>query len=314
MSPLKRNADRLRVLAEVLALADERRSISLMDAADEVGISTRDLRELLEPVLFLEWRDADGELLGESRAFLLTDDNHLYVTEEHWLRGIASTQPDPPTALRLFVAGVVLQAATAGAPSPALDRALDQIAGILDAEVVVHVDRPQWTDLLEKANAEGRTVHLRYLSAIEGAAKDMEVEPHLVASRWGNWYMLGRVVGSEKILPFRIDRILDASRGDGTFIPEPAELPDWWDLTAHERKVIARLPSRDVERLPQPNRTTVLRELDDGVVEAEIVVIGPRRLEHVLLALGPDAEIVWPSELADERRRLATELLARYDS
>jgi hypothetical protein len=309
---LRANADRLHVLARVLALADERRSISLMEAADEVGISTRELRQLLEPVLFLEWRDAEGELLGEARAFLLTEDDNLVVTEEHWLRGIASTQPDPSTAMRLFVAGVVLQAATTHAPSPALDRALERLAGILDAKVVVHVDRPQWTDLVEKAHDAKRTLRMRYLSAIQGLPRDMEIEPHLVASRWGNWYVLGRAVGAEKIVPFRIDRILHADPGDRSFEPDDVELPDWWDLSAHEKKLIARLTTHDLERLPQPNCTTVLRDLEEGRVEAEIVVIGPRRLEHLLLALGPDAAVVWPEEYAVMQRELAGRLAASY--
>ena len=205
---MRTNADRLQVLARVLALADERRSISLMDAADEVGVSTRALRELLEPVLFLEWRDADGDLHSEARAFLLTEDDELVVTEEHWLRGLASTQPDASTAMRLFVAGVVLQAATSSSPLPALDRALERLAGILDAEVVVHVDRPRWTDLCEQARGEKRTMSMRYVSAIDGEPRSHEFEPHLIASRWGNWYVLGRSVGTPDIVPFRIDRIL----------------------------------------------------------------------------------------------------------
>ena len=158
VNAMRTNADRLQVLARVLALADERRSISLMDAADEVGVSTRALRELLEPVLFLEWRDADGNLHSEARAFLLTEDDELVVTEEHWLRGLASTQPDASTAMRLFVAGVVLQAATSSSPLPALDHALERLEGVLDAEVVVHVDRPRWTDLCERARGEKRTM------------------------------------------------------------------------------------------------------------------------------------------------------------
>jgi predicted DNA-binding transcriptional regulator YafY len=115
------------------------------------------------------------------------------------------------------------------------------------------------------------------------------------------------------MVPWRVDRILEARLGDGRFEPEDVQLPEWWDLTAHERKFIARLPGRDLDRLPQPNRSTVLRDLDDGRVEAEIIVIGPRRLDHTLLALGPDAEVVWPQEYADLRRALATELLAQYE-
>lgn len=313
MTDLRRNADRLRVLARVLALADERRSVSLMEAADELGVSTRDLRELLQPVLFLEWRDADGELRGESRAFLLTEDDHLLVTEEHWLRGLASTQPDARTALRLFVAGVVLQAATPDRAAPALDRALDRLARMLDAEVVVHVDRPRWYELCERAHREGRTLRCSYLGAVEEEPRTMEIETHLVASRWGNWYAMVRIAGTDDdMLSLRIDRILDAELGDGTYEPEPVTLPEWWDLSAHDRKLIARVTPRDLDRLPQPNRVTLLRELGDGRVEAEIVVIGPRRLHTLLLVLGPDAEIVWPEEYRNSRRDLARSVLARY--
>ena len=305
-------ADRLRALARVLALADERRAIALADAADEVGMTVAELRELLDPVLYLEWRDGDGEVRGEARAFLLTEDEHLVVTDQHWLRGLVSRPPDPASALRLFVAGVVLQAATSDTPLRALDRALDKLADVLDASVVVRVERPEFTDLCERAALRRHTLHVRYLSAVHGEPREHEIEPHLVASRWGHWYVLGRVVGQDGIVPFRIDRILDASPGERRFEPEDVELPEWWDLTEHEQTVLARLPRADLDRLPQPNRCIVCHELDDDRVEAEITVIGPRRLDHLLLALGPAAEVVWPQECAERRRELARDVLAAY--
>ena len=108
-------AERFRALARILAMAEERRSVSVSDVAREIGLTLSEAREVLDPVLFLEWRDHEGAVRGESRAFLLTEKGNLCVTEEHWLRGLASVPPGPSTALRLFVAGVVLQAATLGA-------------------------------------------------------------------------------------------------------------------------------------------------------------------------------------------------------
>jgi predicted DNA-binding transcriptional regulator YafY len=64
--------------------------------------------------------------------------------------------------------------------------------------------------------------------------------------------------------------------------------------------------------LPQPNRSIVVRELDDGRVEAEITVIGRRHLDHTLLALSPDSEVVWPEDWRERRRALARALLERY--
>jgi predicted DNA-binding transcriptional regulator YafY len=322
MSKPARTADRLRVIAEVLALAEERRAVSLAEAERQVGVPAAALRALLEPVLFLEWRDAQGELRSEARAFLLTEDDHLLVTDDHWLRGLASVPPEPPTALRLFVAGVVLQAATAGHPSVALDRVLERLAGIVQAPVVLRVDRPPWLEVCEGARQSCTTLCMRYLSAVGGEPHTFEVEPHLVASRWGNWYMLGRVVDRDgppdderdpdAIVTFRIDRIVDARPGDRGFSPEAIDLPEWWDLTAHERTVTAQMTRADLERLPQPNRFTVVRDLGGDRVEAEIVVIGQPRLEHLLLALGPDADVCHPPEYAELRRTLARELLACY--
>ncbi len=315
MRVARTTAERLRLLARVLAMADERQAVRLTDAAAEVGIDVEGLRELLEPVLYLEWRDPLGDLHGETRAFLVTEDDHLVVTDEHWLRGLASKPPDPPSALRLFTAGVVLQAATSRQPSPALDRALAKLSDVLQADVVVHVEPPPWTQLCERQHRRRRTLRIRYLSAVHGEVREHELEPHLVASKWGNWYVLGRIVGGDgAIRPFRIDRIVEAEAGERTFEPEEVELPDWWDMSEHEKTFVARLPARDLDRLPQPNRSIVSRELDGGRVEAEITVIGERHLDHVLLALSPDSEVVWPQEWRDRRRALARALLERYEA
>ncbi len=154
---------------------------------------------------------------------------------------------------------------------------------------------------------------MRYLSLIEGVPRDFEIEPHLIASRWGNWYMLGRIAGDDRVWALRIDRILDATVGEQTFERVDMELPEWWDLSEHERSLIVRLRQRDLARLPQPVRATVTRDLDDGRVEAELVTIGPRRLEHLLLSLGADAEIVWPEDARALQRDLAKAVLARYE-
>jgi hypothetical protein len=301
--------ERLRLIAETLALADERNSVAIADAAAELGVPADELRTLLEPVLFLEWKTPLGELHGESRAFLLTEDDHLVVTEGHWLRGLASRPPSVNDALRLFTAGIVAQAATSRTPSSPLDSALDKLADVLRAQVVVHVERPQHTDLCERLCARGRTLRMRYLSAVHGEPKDHEIEPHLVASRWGNWYVVGPIVGGDEMIAWRIDRILAAAEGDGAFEPSDVDLPEWFAMEEHERTVVVLLPEGDLSRLPQPNRAIVNRKLDDGRVEAEITVIGPRHLDHLLLTLPPDAEVTYPQEYAERRRDLARALL-----
>ena len=62
------------ILRQVLAMAEERRAISLVDAAAAVGVRPDELKELLDPVLFLAFRTGLGDLIEQSRSFLLTED------------------------------------------------------------------------------------------------------------------------------------------------------------------------------------------------------------------------------------------------
>jgi hypothetical protein len=50
----------------------------------------------------------------------------------------------------------------------------------------------------------------------------------------------------------------------------------------------------------------------DGVVELDITVHGERRLEHMLVSLPSDAEVLAPPEYAALRREHAARLLAAY--
>ncbi len=93
------------ILRQVLATAEERRAISLDDAAAEVGVTPEQLKDLLDPVLFLAFRTGLGDLIEQSRSFLLTEDDEIIVDREHWLRDLAADPPTPDVALRLLVAG-----------------------------------------------------------------------------------------------------------------------------------------------------------------------------------------------------------------
>ncbi|MBV8952331.1 MAG: hypothetical protein JOZ99_15765, partial [Actinobacteria bacterium] len=155
-------ARRFEIICGALALAEERNGIPLDDAAKELHVDVDQLRALLDPVLYLEFRTADGELVEAARAFLLNNDDVLTVDEGNWLRDLASDPPDPVVALRLLVAASVYQATTSRIWQP-LDRALAKLRQYVAIELVLPVDHPDCLDTALEANRKGRSLRFRYL-------------------------------------------------------------------------------------------------------------------------------------------------------
>ena len=131
--------------------------------------------------------------------------------------------------------------------------------------------------------------------------------------KWGHWYFQGRELDDTEAKNFRVDRMLTAELGDiASDPPTDTEIPDWFDLREYERTVTLRLTPAQLDALPRPHRVERTVTLDDGRVEADVTVIGERRLEYVLVCLDPDVEVVAPPEYQDLQRSHAARLLAEY--
>ncbi len=305
------------ILRQVLAMVDERRLVPLDEAADAVGVTATQLKELLDPVLFLAFRTQTDrkELIDESRAFLFTEDGELELTDRHWLRDLAAEPPSPEVALRLLVAGLMMQS-IATRPTPDLDRAVDKLSEVVGARLEVTIPAPAALAAARESWATGRSLRFRYVRDTDDAASDREAVPYRVYCKWGHWYFQGRELdtdpgGEPKV--FRIDRMHDASVGDVAFDPPPdTEIPDWFDLTEHEQSVTLVLTEQQINALPRATRVTSQSKRSDGRIEAIVVVSGERRLDHLLVSLDPDVEVVAPEDARARQRQHATELLTVY--
>src|SRR3989442_10351907 len=118
------------ILREVLALAEERVSIEIADAAAAVDITPERLHDLLLPVLYLEFKTSRGSIVGAEQEFLLTEDGRLMVSQDHWLRSLCAEPPNPDTALRLLIAGLVIQGVES-ARDRDLARAVTKLRGVV---------------------------------------------------------------------------------------------------------------------------------------------------------------------------------------
>jgi predicted DNA-binding transcriptional regulator YafY len=300
------------ILREVLAAVEERRAIPLAVAADMVDLGPAELRDLLDPVLFLEFHVSGGGYVDESHAFVLTADDVIEVNQGHWLRNLGTRPPEPDTALALFVAGTTMQA-IATEPTPDLDGALTKLAKEVDVTLRLPVEVPKYLELVQDATAAGRSVRVRYLADGADEPTDRELMPWRVYAKWGHWYVRALAVDRDEPHHYRVDRILDAAMGDTWFDP-PAddEIPDWFDLSEHARTFRVWMRADALESLPSPHQLGDAVERDDGTVELDVTVHGDRRLEHMLVSLPSDAEVLSPPQYAALRREHAATLLAAY--
>jgi predicted DNA-binding transcriptional regulator YafY len=299
------------VLRAVLGLVEERGSASISECVELTGIPEELLRDTLGAVLFVDYHAADGSLVSESSSFLLDERSVITLTASHWLRDVAAAPPPPDTALRLLVAGTTMQA-IAECPTPDLDRAVTKLAGEVAIELRMPVDVPPALSTLREALDQHRSVTVRYLSDGADAPTERELLPHRLWSRWGHWYLTARDVTQQEAHQFRVDRVLSAAVGAMGFDPpDDVELPEWFDLSAHARTVRVRMRADSIESLPAPHRLGHSIDLGGGRVELDVTVTGDRRLDHLLMCLPANTEIIEPAEYRARRRRYAARLLER---
>ena len=300
------------ILRTVLAAVEERRAVPLAEAAEMVGVGPAELRTLLDPVLYLEFHEDDGDLVTRSSAFLLTEGDVLVLDQGHWLRNLTARPPERETALALFVAGTTMQT-LATEPTPDLDAALRVLADQVVVVLRLPIARPDALDVVQTAWEQGRSVTLRYLSDGADAPRDREIMPWRVFSKWGRWYVHGLATDGDEPPYSRVDRMLDAALGDVRFDPpEHDEIPDWFDLSRGARTVRVRMRADALESLPAPHQLGDETDCGDGTVELDITVHGDRRLDHLLVCLPADAVVLAPPDAADRRRAHAAALLAAY--
>jgi predicted DNA-binding transcriptional regulator YafY len=300
------------VLRQVLAMAEEQQRVPLTDAAAAVGLSPEQLKQLLDPVLFLAFRTSNDELIDESRGFLFTDDGSLTVDERHWLRDLAGDPPSPDVALRLLVAGMTMQG-LATEPTPELDTAVDKLSGVVGAHLEVSVPKPPALEAARQSWTLGRSLCFRYVRDNDDHATSREVLPYRVYGKWSRWYVQGRELDEATPKTFRVDRMYEARLGDFEFDPPPdTQIPEWFDLSEHERRLTLRLRREQLDALPRPARVVAQQDIADGRVDAEVVVMGERRLDHLLVTLDPDVEILAPLDARTRQREQAAALLHTY--
>jgi len=218
----------------------------------------------------------------------------------------------PAEALAVVASGSALLGADPDPEGP-LARALAKLAGALGlgAEAVVEVelaDPGEALAVLEQAVATSHQVEIVYYNYGRDLRTTRVIDPWLVWSTQGQWYVAAwcHLAVAERL--FRVDRIEEARPLSTTFSPplrRTAPPPVFaggdtsvvLDLAPEERWVIEQYPTKNVKEI-------------GGRLRVTLAVSGEAWLARLLLRLGPDAEVVrGDTTLA---ARTATRVLARY--
>ena len=223
----------------------------------------------------------------------------------------------PAEGLALLAAGRALLAVPGSDPDGPLASALGKLEDTLGARGRLAVDVGGAGDhlaALTDAVAAHEQVELDYYSFARDEMTTRVVDPWRVFHAFGAWYLAAwcHRAGDERL--FRVDRVRAVRPTGTTFDPPPVtdDLPDLvYSAGPDDARVTLRLaPGATwvVESFPHESAT----RRKDGSWQVVLAVSEPAWLERILLALGPDAEVVKPDEWRALAPAAARRVRARY--
>jgi hypothetical protein len=304
----------MQIVAKVIARAEEQGSVDLRAAAAEFEVEPEDLIAWVDTVAGLERRlGGSGGIIGRVHDYD-ADGGVLTARVQNWVRDMQNVPPPDSDAIRLLI--IATQYVTVmgnGSDSNALRGAVRKLERIVGKTYANASRPPEYYEKIEDnivPGGQSRALDITYVND-SFVVRDRVIEPHDVYSIGGRWYVEARDPEDDGVKVFRIDRISRCEAAD-TYkfpAPEPSEVPDAFDFSDIAQHLTVRVSKSFLDAKPDGVAIGDQRPCDDGRVEVDIAVYGPRRLDHVLVAIGPDAEIVAPEELRATRAAHAAALL-----
>jgi proteasome accessory factor C len=308
------SADRLGRLLNLVPYLLARPGIEVAEAAADLGITERQLREDLE----LLWvcglpGYGPGDLID-----MAFDGDRVTVTYDAGIDRPLRLNPDE--ALALVVALRMLAEMPGVSSRDAIERALAKIENatgdLADAPVAVRLPaNAERLDEIRAAVERRHALRLTYYTAARDETSDRVVDPMRVLMVGGRGYLEAWCRRAEATRLFRIDRI-DAF----TELAEPSAPPSRavpHDVTGGVFHPGADLPLVTL-RVGRGSRwiteyypcEEVRREGDEWLVSMRVTDLG--WAQRLLLGLGADVTVAGPPELVERIREQATTALDQY--
>ena len=316
MTAPRTSVDRLGRLLNLVPYLLARPGILIAEAAADLDVSERQLREDLE----LLWvcglpGYGPGDLID-----MALDGDRVTISHDAGIdRPLRLTQDE---ALALVVALRMLAETPGTGSRDVIERALAKIenaAGDL-ADAPVAVKLPANAEKLDQIRAAvegGHALRMTYYTAARDETTERVVDPMRVLMVGGRAYLEAWCRRAEATRMFRVDRIDAFTELDEPAAPPPEAEPQ--DVSDGVFKPTADLPLMTL-RIGRHSRwiteyypvEEVVRDGAEWVVTMRITDLG--WAQRLLLGLGRDVTVVGPPELLERIRRQATAALDQYSS
>jgi predicted DNA-binding transcriptional regulator YafY len=257
------------------------------------------------------------------------DGDHVHIAAADYLsRPLRLTQWE---AVELLVMGRAIASLPGLAEAESLHRALGKLEAALSPEeaaaafqlaarVAVELEgtgaEPLLADLRD-AIAGRRRLRITYYSFGRDKVTERAIDPYVVFSTLGNWYVLAHDSSSDEERVFRVDRIKQMSPTDeifglpegftperagatGLFVPSPRDIEVTLELGPAAAWVLEVTPHDGAE----PH--------EDGWTRMKLRTPHLEWLERLVLRLGSDVRVVAPEALSERVKAAARRALERY--
>lgn len=248
---------------------------------------------------------------GDLMDAYVDEDEVVVDAAEYFSRPLRLTAAE---ALMLLASGLAIEASDAGSPALAsavakLRRALIPDEGAIDVDLA---PEPETLGVLRAAARNGRVVEITHTAIASGRTTVRSIEPWVVFTALGNWYVSGhcRMAGAERV--FRVDRIRSVSETGERFAP-PAEPPaPTVRYTPGPEDVTATIRLTPRAAWVADYYPVEVVDEDGGGRTIAFSAADPAVTARLLLRLGDDARLVSGTEVATRLEDLRRRILERY--
>ncbi|HLA67347.1 MAG TPA: WYL domain-containing protein [Acidimicrobiia bacterium] len=248
---------------------------------------------------------------GDLMDAYIDEDEVVVDAAEYFSRPLRLTAAE---ALMLLASGLAVEASEAA--TPALASAVAKLRGALIPDPgSIDVDlapEPEALSILRNAARDGRVVEITHTAMASGRTTVRRIEPWVVFTALGNWYVSGhcRRAGAERV--FRVDRVRSIEETDEHFEPPAAPPTPRVRYTPGPDDVTARI--RLGPRAAWVADYYPVSEVDDAAEGRTIdfSAADPAVAARLLVRLGGDAELVSGSDVSDAVDDLRRRILSRY--
>jgi proteasome accessory factor C len=291
--------DRVRLYLTLVPYLLERGQVTLDEAANEFGVTPREMRSMVEKLTVIglpgdsgywqlpqEMFDIDWDLLDEHDIIEITNDVALrrvprFTAREAaaLLAGLQMVAAVPAVADSGLVSGLIAKLSRGSADAP-------------PDLVVAPVTVTEVQKVVSRALHEGVAVAFRY-QAPDAEPTTRTVDPAQILITNGQWYLQGWCHLRKAMRTFHLDRVSDAHLTDIAITHADATVPAEFGSQAASGHVTVRLPERLLPLLGAFAHEEISRE--DGVVTMRIGMADPRGIKRIAARFGGALEVLEPA-------------------